>query len=149
TVEDLAALAGPRIEELARSPRAAVPASLGRLERELFVDEPELGALDGAIRFLEGAGTRGTAELLATEVGALLRGGTAPENVAVVCESVERWRAPLEAAFAQLDIPYAIEHPRRLGETALGRSLLAILRYEWLAGTRGDLFGFLRSPFSG
>ena len=33
--------------------------------------------LDGAIRFLEGAGTRGTVELLASEVATLLRGGLA------------------------------------------------------------------------
>ena len=46
-------------------------------------------------------------------------------------------------------MPYAVEHGRRLGETPLGRSLISLLRYEWLAGTRGDLFAFLRSPFSG
>ena len=54
-----------------------------------------------------------------------------------------------KARFAQLEIPLAVEHARRLGETPLGRALLAILRYEWLAGSRGDLFAFLRSPFSG
>jgi ATP-dependent helicase/DNAse subunit B len=149
TVEDLAVLAGPRIEELPRAPVGPLPASLLRLERDLFADDVEPGPLDGSIRFLEGAGTRATAELLAAEVAGLLRGGTAPESVAVVCESVDRWRAPLEAAFAQLEVPYALEHPRRLGETPIGRSLLSLLRYEWLGGGRSDLFAFLRSPFSG
>jgi ATP-dependent helicase/DNAse subunit B len=149
TVEDLATLAGPAIEELPRSPVGPLPASLLRLEQELFADDVEPTPLDGSIRFLEGAGARGTAELLAAELAGLLRGGTAPQSVAVVCESVDRWRAPLESALGQLDVPYALEHPRRFGETPLGRALLSILRYEWLGGGRNDLFAFLRSPFSG
>jgi ATP-dependent helicase/nuclease subunit B len=150
TVEDLAALAGASIEELPRAPGSTVPAALTHLERELFADEPATGpALDGSLRFLEGAGTRGTVELVASEVVALLRGGTPPENVAVVCDSVDRWRAPLEAAFAQLGIPSGVEHPRRLGDSVLGGALMSILRYEWLGGRRRELFAFLRSPFSG
>ena len=150
TVEDLASLAGARIEELPRSPGATTPPALAHVERELFADEVALGPpLDGSLRFLEGAGTRGTVELVASEVAALLRGGTAPENVAVVCESVDRWGAAVEAAFAQLGVPCGVEHPRRLGESALGRALLSVLRYEWLGGGRRDLFAFLRSPFSG
>jgi ATP-dependent helicase/nuclease subunit B len=149
TVEDLAALAGPAIEELPRSPVGPLPASLLRLERDLFADDVHREPLDGSIRFLEGAGTRGTAELVAAELAVLLRGGTAPESVGIVCESVDRWRAPLEAAFTQLDVPYALENPRRLGETPFGRALLSFLRFEWLGGGRADLFAFLRSPFSG
>jgi ATP-dependent helicase/nuclease subunit B len=149
TIGDLAELARGDIEELRRGV-TSVPAALAHLERELFSDEPEPGPpLDGAIRFLEGAGSRGTVELLASEVASLLRAGTTPERVAIVCESPERWRAPLEAALSQLRVPYAIEHGRRFGETPLGRSTLSALRYAWLGGGRGDLFGFLRSPFSG
>jgi PD-(D/E)XK nuclease superfamily/Exodeoxyribonuclease V, gamma subunit len=150
TVEDLAALAAGHIDELTRPPGGIAPPALGHLERELFADEPVGGpSLDGAIRFLEGAGTRGTVELLASELGALVRGGMAPDRIAVVCESVERWRAPLEAALGQVGVPYAVEHGRRLGETSFGRALLSVLRYDWLGGNRGDLFAFLRSPFSG
>src|SRR4029079_10220437 len=150
TVEDLAALAGRSIEELPRTSTSMSPAALVHLEKELFADDLTIGpSLVGSIRFLEGAGTRGTVELLASEVAALLRGGTAPEAVAVVCESVDRWRAPLEGAFAHLGIPSGVEHARRLGESALGGALISILRYEWLGGSRRDLFTFLRSPFSG
>jgi ATP-dependent helicase/DNAse subunit B len=151
TVEDLAALAGGSIEELPRTQGSGhVPSALAHLERELFTDEPAAGpSLHGAIRFLEGAGTRGTVELVAAEVAALLRGGLAPERVAVVCESTERWRAPLGAALSQLHVPFALEHGRRLGDTAFGNALLSLLRYAWLGGGRGDLFTFLRSPFSG
>jgi ATP-dependent helicase/DNAse subunit B len=150
TVEDLAALARGAVEELPRVSASTTPAALVHLEHELFTDEPEPGpSLDGAIRFLEGAGTRGTVELVASELAALLRGGTAPERIAIVCESPDRWRATLEAAFASLHVPYAFEHGRRLGETVLGGAALSLLRYAWRGGSRGDLFAFLRSPFSG
>jgi ATP-dependent helicase/nuclease subunit B len=150
TVEDLAGLARGSIEELPRGEASATPAALAHLERELFSDEPEPGpSIDGAIRFLESAGSRGTVELVASELAALLRGGMRPERVAVVCDSVDRWRTPLQAAFAQLDVPHAIEQGRRLGDTPLGGGLLSVLRYVWLDGGRGDLFSFLRSPFSG
>jgi hypothetical protein len=149
TVEDLATLAGPSIEELPRPPPGRRPRhSRGSSETCSPTTRSE-GPLDGAIRFLEGAGTRGTSEVLAAELATLLRGGTAPESVAVVCESVDRWRAPLEAAFAQLDVPYAVEHPRRLGDTAFGGRCCRSFGTSGSAEAGGDLFAFLRSPFSG
>jgi ATP-dependent helicase/nuclease subunit B len=150
TVDDLAGLAGGAIHELPRASSGAGHAALAHLERELFSDDPQSGPpIDGAIRFLEGAGACGTVELLASELASLLRGGMPPERVAVVCESPDRWRAPLETALSQLRVPYSIEHGRRLGDTPLGRALVSVLRYAWLGGGRGDLFAFLRSPFSG
>ena len=149
TVEDLAELAHGAIEELPRSPRWTTPAALAHLELELFTDEPAVARLDGAIRFLEAAGSRGTAELVASEVASLVRGGTRAEAVGIVCESPDRWRAPLETALAQLHVPYATESRLRIGETPLGRSLLALLRFAWRGGSRGDLFSYLRSPYSG
>ncbi|HUG64564.1 MAG TPA: PD-(D/E)XK nuclease family protein [Gaiellaceae bacterium] len=150
TVEDLAELASGRIEELRRVRASMRPAALAHLERELFGDGPSPGPpLDGAIRFLEGAGARGTVELLSSEVVALVRGGMSPDRIAVVCDSPERWGAPLRAALGHVGVPHVVEHGRRLGESALGRALLAVLRYDWLGGSRGDLFAFLRSPFSG
>ena len=104
--------------------------------------------LEGAIRFLEGAGTRGALELLGEEVLALLRAGTRAERIGIVCPSIERWRASLETALATLGVPFAIDGRTRLGQTDLGRPLLALLRFAWLGGSRGDLFAFLRSPYS-
>ena len=150
TVDDLSGLAQGAIQELPRASAASRPTALTHLERELFSDEPEPGPpLDGVVRFLEGAGARGTVELLASELAALLRGGMSPERVAVVCESVDRWRAPLGSALTQLGVPYSIEHGRRLVDAPLGHALASVLRYAWLGGGRGDLFAFLRSPFSG
>jgi ATP-dependent helicase/DNAse subunit B len=92
---------------------------------------------------------RATLELVADEILQLLRSGTAPEQILVVCPSLERVRAPVEAAFGTLGVPYALEGTVRVAQTPFGRSLLALLRYAWLGGGRRDLFGFLRSPYSG
>jgi ATP-dependent helicase/DNAse subunit B len=150
TVSDLSNLAAGRIEELPRPIGRTSPPPLLHLERHLFEDDlPPGPTLDGSLRFLEGAGTRGTLELLASELAGLLRAGVPAERVAVVCDSPERWRAPLEAAFAQLEIPFAIERATRFGDSTLGAALLSLLRYAWLGGARSDLFAYLRSPFSG
>jgi ATP-dependent helicase/nuclease subunit B len=149
TAEDLASLASGRIVELPPGAEAHLPAALAHLERTLFAEAPGRAPLGGAVRFLEGAGTRGTAELAGQEIAALVRAGTDPAEIGVVCDSVDRWRAPLETVFGALGIPYAVEERRRLPQTALGAALLGLLRFAWLDGGRSDLFGFLRSPFSG
>src|SRR3954447_20579832 len=89
TAEDLSSLADGRIEELApRSSEYAHPA-LAHLERALFDESPppppEIG--DG-IRFFEGAGARGTLELVGDEVLKLIREGTPPERIALVAANV-------------------------------------------------------------
>ena len=101
------------------------------------------------MRFFEGAGARGTLELVGEELLALLRGGTPRREIGIVCPSVERWRAPLETALGTLGVPYALDGEVRLAQTPFGQALLALLRFAWLGGTRRDLFTFLRSPFSG
>jgi RecB family exonuclease len=149
TMTDLAALAGGRIEEL--PPSTDGHAALRRLERGLFGEgvPPEPPPLEGAVRFLEGAGRRAALELVADEILQLLRSGTAPEQLAVVCPSLEAWRAPLETAFSTLGVPYALEGRIRLGQTPFGHALVAGLRFVWRTSARGDLFAFLRSPYSG
>ena len=150
TSEDLSSLAAGRIEELPPGYAEIAPPELAHLERHLFADRPPAAPeLQGAIRFLEGAGARGTLELVADEVLQLIRAGTKPEEILLVCPSVERQRAQLETALSALEVPYAIEGRMRIGKTAFGQALLSFLRFEWLAGGRHDLYGFLRSPFSG
>src|SRR5881392_1395420 len=152
TAADLADLARPRIEELPPRPEVRPPA-LAHLERALFSDErdpDERGvALDGALRFFEGAGRRGVLERVAEELLALIRSGTPPEEIALVCPRVERYRAPLETALGSLGVPYAIEGRIRFDQTEFGRALLSLLRFAWQGGGRGMLYGFLRSPYSG
>src|SRR5262249_13992781 len=154
TADDLSRLASPRIEELPAKPEVRPPA-LAHLERSLFSsasdprDPRALSVVDRAIRFFEGAGRRGTLELVADELLRLIRGGTRPEEIALVCPRVEVYRAPLETALGSLGVPYSVEGRIRLDQTELGRALLSLLRFAWLAGGRGDLYGFLRSPYSG
>ena len=150
TAEDLSALASGSIEELPpRFADVAEPA-IAHLERAIFEDSPLPGPqLEGAVRFFEGAGTRGALELVAEELLALVRSGTPSEAIGVVCPSLDRLQAPLETALGTLGVPYAIEAPIALAKTAYGQALVALLRFAWLEGGRGDLYAFLRSPYSG
>ena len=150
TIDDLATLADRRVEQLPPGFADVAEPAIAHVERELFSDRlSEPPPIDGAVRFLEGAGTRGALELVAEELLALIRGGTAPERIAVVCPSLERLQAPLETAFGTFGVPYAIEGRLRLDRTAYGQALLAVLRFAWLGGGRRDLYGYLRSPYSG
>jgi len=150
TADDLSALAAGRIEELPAAPDGTAHPALAHLERALFGEtRVEPPPLEGAVRFLEGAGTRATLELLAHELLELLRSGLAPEQVAVVCPSLERWRAPLETALTSAEIPFAVEGRVPLGATRFGFAFLSLLRFVWLAGGRKELYAFLRSPYAG
>lgn len=154
TADDLQRLAGPgRIVEL--PPRYAEwgPAALAHLERRLFEDAASDGpppSPAGAVTFLEGAGPRATLELVGAELLERIRGGVEPHRIAVVCPSVERWRAPLESAFGALGVPFAVEGRAPLVRTGLGQALSALVRWAWgREPERGDLFAFLRTPYSG
>ena len=150
TAEDLARLAAGRVEELQPGFGTVAHPALAHLERALFSDAPPPPvAIGGAVRFLEGAGTRAALELVADEVLELVRGGTAPERIAVICPSVDRFAGPLDTAFGAAGIPYALEGATRLPRTAFGAALCSLLRFAWLGGNRATLFAFLRSPYSG
>ena len=151
TVDDLTSLAAGDVVEL-RPEERGTPDALLHLERRLFEDDLDPAdppAIGGAIRFLEGAGARGTLELVGDEILGLLRDGTPADRIGVVCDSVDRWRAPATAVLPHLGIPFAVESRQRLSQTPLGHALHALLRFAWSNGTREDLFAFLRSPFSG
>jgi ATP-dependent helicase/DNAse subunit B len=149
TAEDLQRLAG-EIEELAPGYGEVAHPALAHLERVLFTEEAqEPAAVDGAVRFFEGAGARGALELVGEELLALLRAGTRAERIGIVCPSVERVRASLETALGTLGIPYAVDGEVRLTQTPFGQALVSLLRFAWHDGARRELFTFLRSPFSG
>ena len=100
------------------------------------------------MRFFESAGKRGALELVGEELLSLLRSGVAAEQIGIVCPSLERWQAPLETALGTLGVPYALEGYARFDKTPYGQALLSLLRFAWLGGGRGDLYTFLRSPYS-
>ncbi len=149
TMGDLSALADGRIEELPPGFDQIAEPALAHLERTLFGEtELEAPPIDGALRFFEGAGTRGTLELVGEELLNLIRAGTAPEQIGIVCPTLDRWQAPLETVLGTLGVPYAPESYTRLDKTTYGQALLSILRFAWLGGDRADLYAFLRSPYS-
>ena len=150
TAGDLARLADGRIEELPPGYHRYAHPALAHLERALFSDETaEPPPSEGAVRFLEGAGARGAVELVADEIAELIRAGTSPDAIVVVCPSLERYRTVLDTAFGALGLPYSVEGRVRLGQTAFGHALLSLLRFAWLGGGRAELYAFMRSPFSG
>jgi hypothetical protein len=151
TAHDLIGLAGRGVEELPPASAETAHPALAHLERTLFAEgkRPEPPPLEGAVRFLEGAGARGALELVADKVLRLLREGTPAEEIGLVCPSLDRLRAPLETALTAAGVPYAIEGRVRLGQTPFGHALLSGLRFLWQTESRRDLFGFLRSPYSG
>ncbi|WP_411277988.1 PD-(D/E)XK nuclease family protein [Gaiella sp.] len=149
TAGDLGALANGEIVEMPAGSHSYLPGGIAYLERNLFEDARSPVPLDGSIRFLEGAGRRATLELLAETILDLVRDGVEPEEIAVVCPSIERSRASVETAFGTLGVPFTIEGRTRLGTTAFGQSLLSLLRFVWSDGTRRDLFAFLRTPYGG
>jgi ATP-dependent helicase/DNAse subunit B len=150
TVDDLSALADGRIEVLGPRFHEYAQPALARVERRLFDDAPaEPAEMGGAVRFLEGAGTRATLELVGREILSLVRAGTAPERIAIVCPALERWRAPIETGLGAFGVPVSIAARPRLPQTPFGRALLGLLRFVWRGGGRRELYGFLRTPYSG
>ena len=150
TAEDLASLAAGSVEELPPRYAEVAPPALAHLERALFSDEPgDAPPIDGAIRFFEGAGRRGTLELVGEELLALVRAGTPPERIGLVVPNYERLGGALETVLGSFGVPYSVDGEVRLVQTPLGHALAALLRFPWGGGMRSDLFRFLRSPFSG
>ena len=132
TAEDLAGLASGDVEELPPRYGAVAPPALAHLERALFADEPgEAPPLDGVVRFFEGAGSRGTLELVGEEVLALARGGMPPERIGLVVPGYERIRGALETVLGSFGIPYAVDGELRLTQTPLVHALAALLRFAW------------------
>ena len=117
----------------------------------LFSEQPPAGPeLDGSVRFLEGAGARGTLELVAEEVLELIRGGTAARgDPPRLPEPRSPPRARSRPRSARSAFRTRSKGESAIGRTAFGKALFSLLRFEWLGGDRHDLYGFLRSPFSG
>jgi ATP-dependent helicase/DNAse subunit B len=137
----------PRAEHYAPSARGA----LSHLERRLF--EPGTARVDAghAVRLLEGGGERAELELIASEIAALLDGGMAPEEVAVLVRPAGTVIELLEEVFSSAGVPFALQRRRPFGDTAVGSALVGLLccvpsRDGSPAGELGDLLAWLRAP---
>ena len=132
------------------SPHARAP--LAHLERLLFETGGARVDPGEAVRLLEGGGERAELELIAREVSELLQEGMAADEMAVVMRSPGASADLLEEVFAAAGIPFALERRRQLGDTAIGRALIGLLRClpqasgEVAGGEIGDLLAWLRAP---
>jgi ATP-dependent helicase/nuclease subunit B len=161
TWEERAALAGrartagalaPRAQERLELPADAehyapqARGALHHLERGLFEDVADRVGPAGAVRLLESGGERAEAELVASEVLALVGRGVAPDEIAVVIRSPAEAAPLLRRVFAAYGIPLAVGAPVRFGDTALGRGIVALLRCAAGDARADDLLAWLRTP---
>jgi hypothetical protein len=148
TFETLRPLAAEHRKLQARAEYYAPAArtALHHLERSLF--EPGAARVEsaGAVRLLEGGGERAELELVASEVRALLDGGMAGEEIAVVHRTPGAVAELLGEVFGAWGIPYALERRVGFANTATGRALVGALRSTTDAGELGDLLAWLRAP---
>jgi ATP-dependent helicase/DNAse subunit B len=152
TVEALRPLAtevvslGPQDDHYADASRQV----LHHLERHLFAaGAPRLESPDGgtrdAVTLLEAGGERAEAELVASEILALIGDGVRPEEIAVLYRSP----SPLIArVLTQYGIRLAAGASIPFGQTTLGGSVLAAARCAWQPGeaSSDELLAFLRTP---
>jgi ATP-dependent helicase/DNAse subunit B len=128
----------------------AARAVLYRLERRLF-EPPGSGQQSiepgSVVCLLEAGGERAEAELVSSEVLALLAAGVPGDEIAVIYRSPARSVALVENVFGSAGIPLSFEHQVAFAHTTLGRSVLALARCALLDGARAeDLLDYLRSP---
>ncbi len=132
------------------APRARAP--LAHLERLLFETGAARADPAGAVRLLEGGGERAELELVAHEISGLLGEGMAAQEIAVVLRAPGANGDLLEEVFGAAGIPFALERRRRLGDIAIGRALIGLLRCLPAAtggappGELSDLLAWLRAP---
>jgi ATP-dependent helicase/DNAse subunit B len=147
TFQELMALAPEHVELPGRAEHYERPA-LHALERALFEppapSRPDPG---DALRLLEGGGERAELELVAAHVARLIReSGFAPEDIAVVLREPRDHAALIAQVFGELEVPFALDRWIRVGHTALGRGVVALLRCALAGGSADDLLAWLRTP---
>ncbi len=120
---------------------------LHHVERALY--EPEAPRVDPerAVVALEGGGERAEVELVAAEVARLIREeGMAPEEIAVVHRGLDAVAPLIDLVFRTYDIPAAVRRTIKVGHTALGRGLVAMVRCALLDASADELLTWLRTP---
>jgi len=120
---------------------------LHHVERALY--EPEAPRMEPgtAVVALEGGGERAEVELVAAEAARLIREeGLAPEEIAVVHRGLDAVAPLIDLVFRTYDIPAAVRRTIKVGHTALGRGLVAMVRCALLDASADELLTWLRTP---
>jgi ATP-dependent helicase/DNAse subunit B len=100
-----------------------------------------------AVRAYEGGGERAEVELVAAEVARLIREeGMAPEEIAIVHRALDAAAPLIDLVLRAYDVPAAVRRTIRVGHTALGRGLVAMVRCALLDASADELLAWLRTP---
>ncbi|HLH14112.1 MAG TPA: hypothetical protein VKV16_04935, partial [Solirubrobacteraceae bacterium] len=149
--EELRAIAD-QVRELPASDEHYAPHArrcLHHLERWLFEPDGWVREPGEAVGLMEASGELAEGELVAAAVLDALAAGARAEEVVVVCRSLERSGELLELALERLGIRALSSRRVALTRTALGRALLALVRYALGPASERrleDLIAFLRHP---
>jgi len=121
---------------------------LHHVERSLY--EPEVAdraAPRDAVLALEGGGERAEVELVAAEVARLIReDGVPPDEIAIVHRGLDAAAPLIDLVLRAYDVPAAVRRTIRVGHTALGRGLVAMVRCALLDASADELLAWLRTP---
>jgi ATP-dependent helicase/DNAse subunit B len=124
-------------------------APLHHLERHLFEPGPPTIDPQETVTLMEAGSERTEAELVAAEVLAAVRDGIAPQEIVVVCRSLQRSAELFEHALTRVGVPSTSARTLPLAHTPLGRALLGLTRYSLLPSSQRsveDLIAYLRHP---
>jgi ATP-dependent helicase/DNAse subunit B len=122
--------------------------ALHHLERGLFDPPGEKVDARSALRTHSAGGERAEVELAGASILDQLGSGVPAGEIAVVFRRPRDYASLVDQVFGAYGIPFSLERRVPLGNTPLGRGLLALLRcvVPELAGTADDLLSYLRTP---
>ena len=147
--QDLLALgaAEQRLDAVSDYYAPAARAALHHVERSLYEPDAARAEPGDAVVALEGGGERAEVELVAAEVARLIREERyAPEEIAVVHRGLDAVAPLIDLVFRTYDIPAAVRRTIKVGHTALGRGLVAMVRCALLDASADELLAWLRTP---
>lgn len=122
-----------------------------RLETALFSDKTneEHVPACGALILSEASGTGMQAARIVAEIQDALDVGIPADQIAVVYRDLAQNLLSIKAALSDAGITASYDVVTPLSESGLGRSLLLLLSCFVGGSTPRDLFGFLKTPYSG
>ncbi|HWI70412.1 MAG TPA: hypothetical protein VNT55_00540, partial [Baekduia sp.] len=120
---------------------------LHHVERSLYELEAPRADPGDVVLALEGGGERAEVELVAAEVARLIREeGVAPEEIAIVHRGLDAAAPLIDLVLRAYDVPAAVRRTIKVGHTALGRGLVAMVRCALLDASADELLAWLRTP---